>query len=348
MNRVLLVLSLAFLVTCSPALPATQENQTFQVGAIYYFGYAGLDLPKLQQSLPIRIGESVHLADQDPVWVATRKAVQRVTGKPATDIARICCDESHRLLIYIGLSGTSSRPLTTSDAPRGTAHLEEPAPKLYDQAMAAMADAVRHGVAGEDDSRGYAVPEDPAFRRVILAVRSYAVQRGPEFERVLEHSADPQQRRVSAWLLGYAERSPAQIQSLAAAANDADAETRNNAVRALGVLASQKDALPLKIDPSPFIALLFSGTWTDRNKGSWILEKLTQSRDPGLLNELRNKALQPLIEGAKWDSGHAGFFLVILSRLTNLPFEQIQKLVQGSEEDQVIQAAEHAVRHNKL
>jgi hypothetical protein len=47
-----------------------------------------------------------------------QRVAKQFTGKPATDIAAVCCDKAHRLQIYIGLSGTSSRSLAHNPAPR--------------------------------------------------------------------------------------------------------------------------------------------------------------------------------------------------------------------------------------
>ena len=54
----------------------------------------------------------------------------------------------------------------------------------------------------------------------------------------LDDCPQPQNRAAAATLLGYANRSRAQIDALVHAANDTDRVVRNNAVRALGVLAS--------------------------------------------------------------------------------------------------------------
>jgi hypothetical protein len=171
-------------------------------------------------------------------------------------------------------------------------------------------------------------------------MRVYAAQRGPEIEKVLRNSADPRQREASANLLGYADRSDAQIRSLGEAANDADDGVRNDAVRALAVLASARNAPLLKGDPAPFIEMLFSGRWTDRNKGSFLLAQLSRERNPVLLEELRDRALQPLVEGAKWDRSHSTSFLQILGRIANIPEARLGKLIRDGDTAQIIQAAE--------
>ena len=66
----------------------------------------------------------------------------------------------------------------------------------------------------------------------------------------------------------------------------------------------------------PLVDLLYSGTWTDRKKASWLIANLTDGqRDSKMLGQLRKTAMPPLVEGAKWDPAHAGFFLTILGGL---------------------------------
>jgi hypothetical protein len=134
-----------------------------------------------------------------------------------------------------------------------------------------------------------------------------------------------------------------QNKALAEAVSDSDEEVRNNAVRALSVLAAARNGRPLAIDPQPFIALLFSGKWTDRNKGSLLLARLTEGRDPALLAALRNEALEPLVEGGSWsDSGHAGAFLMILGRIADIPEGKLQQMIAGSDSAAIISAASAA------
>jgi hypothetical protein len=64
----------------------------------------------------------------------------------------------------------------------------------------------------------------------------------------------------------------------------------------------RQGALRLVVRPAPFIDLLNSIEWTDRNKSSFALEMLTESRDPALLLDLRARALRSLIEMARWKS----------------------------------------------
>jgi hypothetical protein len=338
MSKRLFLLLILFCLSAGSSAFAQDEHTPFQVGQINYFGYGGIDLAPIRAQLPLQIGDTITFVSFDDN--AIKNFINHSIGHPSTDVGIVCCDNSKRLLIYIGLGGTSSRPVPTASSPQGSEHLAAAALKLYDQQMSALESAVRRGAAGEDDSQGYAISTDPALREIELSIHTYAMTREVEFERVLRNAADPRQRRVASEFLGYVPRSSAQIKALAEAVSDADEEVRNNAVRALSVLAAAHNARPLAIDTQPFIALLFSGRWTDRNKGSMVLARITEARDPALLAALRKQALPPLVEGGSWsDPGHAYAFLVILGRIANIPEDRLQQMIGGGKSAAIIDAA---------
>ena len=92
---------------------------------------------------------------------------------------------------------------------------------------------------------------------------------------------------------------------------------------ALGVIASYSIAHPelrIRIDPAPFVHMLNSIVWSDRNKGLWILDSLTAARDPRLLKSLRKEAGSSLVEMCAWkDWGHAFPACQILRRVMGMP-----------------------------
>ena len=311
------------------------EHTPFKIGVVNYFGYSGIDLAKIRSQVPLRPGDTITHATFSKA--PTNAVVERLTGHQTTDLNITCCDDKRQLLIYIGLAGASSHPSSPNSPPDEAVRLEPAALDLYDQGTAALEHAVSSGDTGEDDSKGYMVSNDPALHKINLAMRAYATNRETEFIHVLERAAEPRQRQVAAELLGYVPRSSRQIDALAKASNDSDDNTRNNAVRALSVLSSARDAEPLHINPTPFIRLLFSGKWTDRNKASLFLSHLTDQRDSALLAALRKRALPPLIEGASWseDPGHSIPFLVILGRIGGIKDDKLMQLI-GAHDIQVI------------
>ena len=163
---------------------------------------------------------------------------------------------------------------------------------LYDRLDHALEAAVRKGgrAAEEDDSKGYALIKDPAARSLQLAIREWALKHEPELLRVLEvlfrRPTPPDRERCN----GLCSQSRNQILALIRAARDPDDEVRNNATRALGVLVRSGSAFASQIAPDPFIDMLSSGRWSDRNKGAALLMELTTGRNPDLLLKRRAAA----------------------------------------------------------
>ncbi|MCW5982416.1 MAG: hypothetical protein KIT09_30295 [Bryobacteraceae bacterium] len=123
---------------------------------------------------------------------------------------------------------------------------------------------------------------------------------------------------MAADALGYARQSRTQILALARAARDPDDEVRNNATRALSVLASSGLAIPIPTDT--FIEMLNSGRWTDRNKATALLDALTVSRNPGLLQAIRSRAMA-------------------LGRVAGLPEERLRELAWNGPVESIVAAA---------
>jgi hypothetical protein len=73
--------------------------------------------------------------------------------------------------------------------------------------------------------------------------------------------------------------------------------------------------------------MIHSIVWSDRNKGTSVLEGLTRSRNKELLISLKKNSLPELIEMAKWRSmGHAYSAFYMLGRIADINEEEIGKL----------------------
>lgn len=316
-----------------------QGNEAYQVGSIDFFGGQGMDTGALLQKLPVRIGQPVNVERVERLRSAVRAAVLGATGKADTDLGVVCCDQPGKLQLYVGLQGSSYRAPTYAAIPTGDAVLPDDGVALYRKDSDALEQAVESGHSQEDDSTGYALAKDPALHAIELTMRAYALKHTEAIEQVLRESRHAEQRQAAATLLGYCERSPEQVKDLVAAATDADGDVRNNAVRALDVLAVAQPLVGL--DVQPFVAMLYSGQWTDRNKASLLLNRLTEPRDPALLRVLRDQAMGPLLDGAHWQSaGHAYAFLVILGRIGGIDEARLEKLIESGARDEIIAAAE--------
>ena len=316
----------AFLLLLSCAGGA--NAQEVKIGFIDYFGTKQVDIEKMKSSMPVHVGDTVSL-DKIPYFIIDMKtAVERVTGKEPTDVAPGCCDQNGNWYVYIGLSGTNAQTLRYNVAPTGKIRFPEEIAKLYQLLLDLNMEAVE-AQAIEDRTKGYALSSYPSLHSKQLVVREYAMQHSTLIRRVLNESFEAGQRSIAAQFLGYAPQTHAQIHSLVKASRDPIETVRNNAVRALGVLAESSPSIARRIPAKRFIAMLNSDTWTDRNKGSLLLGALTRTRDRKVLALIRARASDSLIEMAHWhEYGHAYYSRIILGRIAGLEEKLLQKLAR--------------------
>jgi hypothetical protein len=232
-------------------------------------------------------------------------------------------------LIYIGLRAESVRQTAYNPAPRGSDRLSPTAIKVYRDAEKALSQAIEKGVSGEDDSEGYALSRDSEARARQLALHMYAARHATSVRRVLASASDVEQRQIAAEILGYANRSREQIRALIRSSHDIDNGVRNNAIRALVVLAKSSSQAAAMIPGECFIDLLNSGIWTDRNKSVALVAALTEGRDARLLACLREQALTSLVEMARWSfAGHADSARLMLGRIAEIDEKTLTAMVE--------------------
>jgi hypothetical protein len=308
-----------------------------RIAAIEFFGHKGVDTAALRKALPVREGDEW----SERAKTRLREAVARSIGKEPTDVNTVCCTSDGGVLLFIGIPGSSYKPFAYGPAPKGHARVSTELAQLSERLEEAIGAAVRKGgdAAEEDDSNGDALTKDPQTRSIQMALRRYAVQHEREVFRVLEFSSNSRQRAMASEALGYARQSARQLLALKRAARDPDEGVRNDATRAIAVLARSSGALARQIRPDVFIEMLNSGTWTDRNKGALVLEPLTANRNAAVLERLRAVALDSLIEMTLWrDASHAYAARMLLGRVAGVPEDRLQQLAWNGPPETIVQA----------
>lgn len=334
MKRALLLIILLL----SPSAAAQVEQRQARVGLIDFYGYTGFDVDKVRAALPVREGETFPTPQAlNAMRPRIEEAVRLVTGRPATEVSFLSPGRDE-LIIYVGLSGKNVKSLPRNPAPKGTARLPSEAVDVYRQVESAFFSAMQRGASGDDHSKGYSLSADDAtLREKQLAMHEYAARHEAVIRAVLRSSADDEQRRMAAEMLGYANQSRRQVADLVRATHDPDDEVRNNATRALMVLANSDTKVAASIPAAGFIEMLNSGTWSDRNKAAGLLSALSRWRAPMLLSALRARAFDSLTEMARWrGQGHSYAARTILGRVAGIEEAQLMKLVSDDAKVNVI------------
>jgi hypothetical protein len=326
------------LVATVPAVISASDRKP--LGEIDFFGYKGFDIAAIRSALPFHEGDLFPPAkakSSDDLKRQVSEKVKQVIGREPTDVSFVCCDSKQSWMVYIGLPGESYQALALNPVPAGDIRLPKAAVALSQKFDKAWIDAVMKGHATEDDSEGFALTNDPSARIAELAIRDYALRNETLILQVLASSSDARHRAIATRMLGYGRQSDQQIDALVRASLDPDDEVRNNAVRALEVLAGAKPNVAQRIPLEPFVRLLRSGAWSDHNKASLLLVALTKNRDPKVLPSIHVEAIDSLVEMARWRSlGHAEAALSIVGRIAGLDEDALNKLIDAGQSDTII------------
>ena len=287
------------------------------IAGIDFFGYGGINLEAVRAELPVHPGDSWPENDLQRL----HDSIEGALGQATTDVAFVCCTPEGGRWIFIGLTGSTFKPIAFSPAPQAPLVASPELIRIVNDLDRALQAAVARGGDGvnEDQSLGYALQTDPASRMLQLELREYALAHGPELLALLSEASDERHRAIAATAAGYMEQSAAQVQTLSAAMLDPSSAVRNDATRALAVLSRSGAKLAAPVPAAPFVELLYSGTWTDRNKAAGALVGLTHGRDASVFAAIQAQGLEPLAEIARWGSdGHAYGAKWILGRLAGL------------------------------
>ena len=303
---------------CSGAWAAEPEDLLPPIAIIDFHGVRGHTEDEVRKVLPFKEGDRVKLKP----GYDDGSAIARALNVAQANLSFVCCTPEKQYMVFVGIAETA--PPAWPAPPRGAARL----PMLIIQAdgefKSLFFDRLESGgLAPSDHSQGHYLDPHPPLRALQEKFVSFARENRALIQQVLTDSADEKHRAIAAMLAGYLPDKAIAAKLLAQASSDPDANVRNNATRALAIIAEYAMAHPelgIHIDAGPFIGMLNSPTWTDLNKGIFVLSVLTVPRDPALLAQLREKALPALLDICRWESpGHAEPGCAVLRRVEGLP-----------------------------
>jgi hypothetical protein len=332
----------------------TQTSNSFPpLGIIDFYGLRTVSEAQVLQALPYHLGDTINVDQFKSQKHAAEQKLASIPGVVEAHLTLVCCNldnpNERKSILYVGIAENGSRCPEFQPVPAGSVRLTSDVLTAGDDYEVAFQKAIQSGDFAEDDSQGYALDDNPGVRAVQLQFPRLAEVHLANLKDVLHNSSDSHQRAIAAQVLGYVKDKQAIVPDLVAAMRDPEADVRNNASRALLVFAEfspKPPASKINVPPEPFIQMLNSCIWSDRNKSAGALAQLSEKRDPVLMAALRKQALPALIEMANWkSSGHALSSLRILGRIGGLSDDTIQsKLAQGDRAS-IIAAAKEAANH---
>jgi hypothetical protein len=307
------------------------------VGVIDFYGLNKVTRDRVQKTLGFKEGDPFPASKAN-----VEERLDEIPGVVESHLEAVCCDEG-KIVLYVGIEERGAVHFDLREAPEGEVTLAPEITALYRRYFDAFEEAVRHGSTAEDLTHGHSLMADPLVREIQLQFPTLAETHLGDLRNVLRNSSDDEQRGIATFLIGYAPKKAQVAEDLQFALRDADPGVRANAARAivaLAVYARLNADSGIKLEPTWFIEMLNSLSWSDRERALSALQILTDGRDVPMLAQLRNRALPALVEMSRWKTlEHALPAFVLTGRVAGLTEQQIQDAWTRGDRESVISAA---------
>lgn len=332
--------SLAFSLLVSAISATYAEDLTPRVGAVEIYGVRKASWEKIKAAVAVKPG------DFAPSRYDLEERVEKVPGVLASRAEASCCVEK-KLVLYVGIEDADSPHIDYTPEPQGTETLAEDILNNYHAFLEAVPISIRGKSADEDFTAGYSLMADIETRSIQEKFRALTARDLLLIDRVLRQSADPEQRAAAAYILQYTPRGPhttkIMVDALQYALRDREEMVRANAMRALKAVMIGAKLHPdqeIRIEPTWFIELMNSMVYSDRRDAALALVNLTETRNAGTLDLLRNRSLDAVLETARWHDLRIALPAFILAgRLAGLEEKEINEAWISGDRESVLAAA---------
>jgi hypothetical protein len=300
------------------------------IGTLDFYGLRKVPEAKVRQALGVHEGDALPPSKGD-----VEERLDQIPGVVESHLEAICCDNG-KITLYAGIEERGAVHFDLHEVPDGDAELPQEIDSAYRRFLDAFSTAARRGYTAQDLTKGHARSEDPTVRAIQDMFPSLVADHLPELRATLRSCADEEQRATAAYVIGYAADQRSVVNDLQYALRDADPGVRVNASRSLIAFAGAG----VKVEPTWFIEMLNSLSWTDRTRAVDALQIVTDKRDPVVLDQIRQRALPALVEMARWKTlAHALPAYLLLGRLTSMSDKQIQDAWSRGDRESVIAEA---------
>jgi hypothetical protein len=322
------------LLALAPALLVAQGPR---VGVIDFYGARKTAISELRGVLGVREGGPLPSSK-----AAIEERLEELPNVVTARVSAVCCDGSNAIL-YVGIEERGAPHFDVRTAPAQELYVPTEVADAYQAFLDVVNSAVRVGAVSEDLSQGHSLLSDARARRAQERFIGLAEQHAAALRSVLRQAADEQQRAIAVYVLGYHPKKAEIVDDVVYALQDADSAVRGNAIRTLAplaVFAAKNPEAGLKVSPTWLIEMLNSLEWSDRNYAAVTLVTLTESRDPGLLAHLKERALPALTEMARWRHlPHALPAYILAGRIAGVSEPELQKAWSEGRRESVIRRA---------
>ena len=308
--------------------------QAPRVDDIEFFGLHKLSEQKLLHTLHVKPGDPLPPSKGD-----LEDELEQIPGVVQARVEAACCDQG-KTTLFIGIEEKGAPHLAFRSPPAGSAVLPEDETNTYHKFLEAVRDAAHHGSTAEDLTNGHSLMADPDARDLQLQFAEFAGAHLPLLRDVLRDSDDAEQRAIAATLIGYAPNKKDVLNDLEYALQDPEEAVRANGLRslnAIAVLARLQPQLGTHVSPTWIVEMLNSIVLSDRTRAADVLVTLTDQGDAAALDQIRDRALDAVVEMAQCKVlRYALPPFILAGRLAGMNEQEIQKAWTGGDRQAVI------------
>jgi hypothetical protein len=313
----------AFLTLALGLLPAQSGSASLPtIGIIDFFGVRKASVDRLKKALGVAEGGPLPRSKSE-----VEDKMELVNHVVRARLEAVCCEDG-KAVLYIGIEERGAPTFHYRESPEGTAKLPEEVVDAYLDFFDKLQTAIRQGDIVEDLTRGHSIMANRDAQAAQLKFLPLAEKHEAILREVLRNSEDEVERAMAAYVIAYVPKKATIINDLQYALQDPNDGVRNNAMRSLlglTILSEKQPELGLKVSPTWFVEELNSLVWSDRNKAATALLTLTEKREAGLLEMLRERALDALIDMARWRHlSHALPGYILLGRMAGIEEARLQ------------------------
>ena len=319
---------------------ASAEDITPRVGIVEVYGARKVAVQKIRTAVGAKSGDPL------PSREDAEERIDKISGILNARVEATCCDQRSTIL-YVGVMERDEPHFDFHAVPTKEIALPTDIAANYHAFLDAVNDSMHGHNADEDLRNGYSLMADPECRRLQETFVASMAAELTQVDQVLRESSDVEQRTAAAYLLQYGPRGPRTskvvLDSLQYALQDREDTVRQTAMRSLQAVAVGAKLHPeqqLHIEPTWFVELMNSVVWSDRRGASLALVNLTENRDSEALSLLRARALNSVLEMARWhDLEHALPAFILAGRLAGLQEKDIQTAWVSGDREPVLKQA---------
>jgi len=311
------------ILSLSLVTAALLSAQAPRIDDIEFYGLHKLSEQKLLHAVHVKPGDALPPSKGD-----LEDELEQVPGVVLARVEAVCCDQG-KTTLFIGIEEKGAPHLAFRSPPAGGAVLPEDVTDSYRKFLEAVRDAAHRGSTAEDLTNGHSLMADPDARDLQLRFSDFAGAHLALVREVLRDSDDSEQRAIAATVIGYAPNKKDVVNDLAYALQDPGDAVRANALRslnAIAVLARLQPQLGIHVPSTWIVEMLNSIVLSDRTHAADVLVTLTDQDAAATLDQIRDRALDAVVEMAEWKVlRYALPPFILVGRLAGMNEQEIQK-----------------------